>query len=244
MDEKKKKLEKEKIIRYFWQQTENYIKLLQPKFYMPFAGRYVLAGKFSSLNSERSVAELEDAYQYFINSKNIEQQKHKCIILNSKADFNLDDYSISKKYTPIKLSEKEKYILEKLSKQKYDYEFDDEPSTENLISLISKAYERYENRRKEIGFSSETNIIIKISANKILVMSTKGNGYEICDINDLEKFEKFVKISLDLRLLNWLLKGPKYAHWNNAEIGSHLRYERNPEIYERGLYHSLSYFHA
>ena len=53
----------------------------------------------------------------------------------------------------------------------------------------------------------------------------------------------FVRISLDKRLLFRLLKGPRYAHWNNAEIGSHLRFERYPNIYERGLYHILCFFH-
>ncbi len=37
--------------------------------------------------------------------------------------------------------------------------------------------------------------------------------------------------------------GPKFAHWNNAEIGSHLQFEREPNIYERGLCYSLSFFH-
>ena len=40
-----------------------------------------------------------------------------------------------------------------------------------------------------------------------------------------------------------ILSGPKNAHWNNAEIGSHLTFERKPDNYERGLYYCLSYFH-
>ena len=42
--------------------------LLKPKFYLPFAGRYVLAGKKSILNKHRAVGELEEAYEYFVNS--------------------------------------------------------------------------------------------------------------------------------------------------------------------------------
>ena len=75
-------------------------------------------------------------------------------------------------------------------------------------------------------------------------VSANGNGYKIIEKNELNELKKYVKISLDSRLLLRLLKGPKYAHWNNAEIGSHLVYERKPEIYERGLYHSLSFFHS
>jgi UDP-MurNAc hydroxylase len=51
-------------------------------------------------------------------------------------------------------------------------------------------------------------------------------------------------MELDLRLLKWILDGPKFAVWNNAEIGSHIQFSRNPDKYERGLYYSLSYFHC
>ena len=58
------------------------------------------------------------------------------------------------------------------------------------------------------------------------------------------KIKNFVKMELDLRLLKWILDGPKFAVWNNAEIGSHIQFSRNPDKYERGLYYSLSYFHC
>ena len=62
--------------------------------------------------------------------------------------------------------------------------------------------------------------------------------------NELSQFKKYVKILLDNRLLLRILRGPKNAHWNNAEIGSHLTFERNPNYYERGLYYCFSSFHA
>ena len=38
--------------------------------------------------------------------------------------------------------------------------------------------------------------------------------------------------------------GPRYAHWNNAEIGCHIRFNRNPDVYERGIHFCMNYFHA
>ena len=55
--------------------------------------------------------------------------------------------------------------------------------------------------------------------------------------------EKFVLYKVDPRLLKLLLNGPRYAHWNNAEIGSHLNIIRNPNIFERQVYGSMNYFH-
>ena len=55
---------------------------------------------------------------------------------------------------------------------------------------------------------------------------------------------KYVSYKVDYKLLNRILKGPRFAHWNNAEIGSHIEFSRRPEIYERKLYYSMSFFHA
>ena len=113
-----------------------------------------------------------------------------------------------------------------------------------ILALIPSCFERYEKRRIELGFSSEMVIIIEITKEKFLLISANGNGYKIIKKNELNRFTKYVKISLDNRLLMRILSGPKNAHWNNAEIGSHLTFERNPNHYERGLYYCLNYFHA
>jgi len=41
-----------------------------------------------------------------------------------------------------------------------------------------------------------------------------------------------------------LLMGPRYAHWNNAEIGSHLNFYRKPDTFERNVHGSMNYFHC
>ena len=53
----------------------------------------------------------------------------------------------------------------------------------------------------------------------------------------------YTEIETDPRLLVKLLSGPKYAHWNNAEIGSHLTFNvRGPR--DLGLSLVMSYLHA
>ena len=58
------------------------------------------------------------------------------------------------------------------------------------------------------------------------------------------KSKKYVSYETDIRLLKKLLMGPKFAHWNNAEIGSHLKFFRKPDIFERDIYSSMCYFHC
>ena len=51
-------------------------------------------------------------------------------------------------------------------------------------------------------------------------------------------------MEVDFRLLYMLLKGPKYAHWDNADHGSHIKYNKSPNVYEKGIYHLMCYFHS
>jgi len=65
-------------------------------------------------------------------------------------------------------------------------------------------------------------------------ISCKGDGFEIIDQENFND-ERYVTYNVDFKLLYRILRGPRYAHWNNAEIGSHIMFSRRPEVYERGL---------
>ena len=131
-----------------------------------------------------------------------------------------------------------KYIKEiSIAKLAYD---DDQWDDVRLPDLLESAYERFSTKAKEIGFSSKTSIIIQSSAVRYIF----GTDVRPRKISNEEVITApFVRITVDHNLLHRLLMGPRFAHWNNAEIGSHLRYQRNPDTFERGLYHCLCFFH-
>jgi len=79
---------------------------------------------------------------------------------------------------------------------------------------------------------------------KNLIDLTSYPSYKIVSNLNIDTIKRFVKISLDKRLLLRILKGVRFAHCNNTEIGSHLKFQRKPNIFERGLYHSLCFFHS
>ena len=120
---------------------------------------------------------------------------------------------------------------------------DSDVKLEQVLSLLDKAYSRFEQKRKEINFKSLINIYIYLPCDKLCKISCSGEGIEIINVRDFQD-SRYVSYKLDYKLLLRILKGPKYAHWNNAEIGSHILFSRRPEIYERGLYFSMNYFHA
>ena len=110
--------------------------------------------------------------------------------------------------------------------------------------MIPKCFERFERKRKELSFTSTTQIFITLPDNKVLNFSCNGNSPSIIDKENIDRDLPYLSIQTDHRLLYRLLHGPKFGHWNNAEIGSHLRFDRKPNIYERGLFYCLNFFHS
>lgn len=240
-DDERKIAEESKKMQ-FLSQGEKYIKLVSPKFYMPFAGTYTLAGNLAELQNRRGVPELHEAVKYFSNSSLINQEYSKPVLLNTYEYFDLVTLGQSKRYIPIDSMEKEVYIKNVLSKIKFDYDYDDEPIMEELLNLIPAASSRMNAKRKEINFISETSILIKLKEDLYVKLNFDGSEFEL--IKSLSGLESFVEYQLSLKLLNRILKGPRYAHWNNAEIGSHIKFRRVPNVFERGLYHAMNFFHA
>ena len=68
--------------------------------------------------------------------------------------------------------------------------------------------------------------------------------YLLYKLYKIQNNEKYIKYTVDLKLLKKLWLGPKFAHWNNAEIGSHIKFYRNPNIFERNIYENMNYFHG
>ena len=244
LSEAEKIREKERMQQDFLKKAENYVNLFEPNYFMPFAGRYTLAGKLAPLNYYRGVTELDDAFRYFTNSKNIDVEKSKCIILNPGSIFDTETGQPSEPYKKIDKIQKQQYIQNVLAKRKLDYESEQEPEIDEIKSLIGKCYERFERKRKELRFSSETTVLIKLSSEEFLAISCNGNGWKIIKQKNIDDYKNYVKLSLDTRLLKWILSGPRYAHWNVAENGSHITFERTPNVYERGLYYCLAFFYA
>jgi len=69
-------------------------------------------------------------------------------------------------------------------------------------------------------------------------------GLNFVNRKKIPTYEKYVKMSLDKKLLKRLLEGPSKQHWNDAEGGSHIYFERVPEEYERALFYCLYNLHA
>ena len=242
-DDKKEQAIKKQFTKL--ETTKKYIELFQPKFYIPFAGRYTLCGKNTKLNQFRGEPELEDAFEWLISHTS---SKYRGVILNNDCWLDIDIGKTNKNYTIIDKAHKKKYLEEILINKKFPYEQDIMPTASEIFGLIPKAYENFEKIRHKIGWVSDTTIILKtIDANNedlIIAISCNGKGISKIHRNEIKKYESYMMMSLDIRLLKWLLSGPRKAHWSNADLGSHILYDRMGSVYKRGLFYCWNYFYA
>ena len=241
LEENQKKIAAEKKKNFRLSATISYINVFNPKYFMPFAGRYTPCGKNYVLNQYRGEPELEEAFEYLIS--HLDQTKNKGILLNPNTSFDTKSGKSSEIYQKINLRKKEEYVKNVLSTFKYDFEDEQKPSLKEIMDLIPAAYDNFETKRKEIGFESDCTVLLEIPEDKLISVSCTGKGYKVIPKDEIKNISKYSKYSMDMRLLKWVLEGPKKANWDNVEVGSHIMHTRNPEKYERGLHYCLCFFH-
>lgn len=217
----------------FLQQALNFIELVKPKAFAPFAGTYVLGSRYAHMNEYRGVPSLEDATCYLeantpSNSKGLLLNQH------DKYDLTIQQLIKSTKAVPTL-----KQYMNHIIKQPLAYDNDVWDDNE-LEDLMLNSYLRFKSKADEINYSSTTYLVIEsekvcftMSLDKKPTQTFKGSQVP----------QPYVRLTVEHNLLHRLLRGPKYAHWNNAEIGSHIQYERKPNTFERALYHCLCFFH-
>ena len=238
-DSKKEKESEKKRIK-FLDMSKKFIKEINPKFYLPFAGTYYLSGKLSKLQKFKGVPSIEDASQYL--ERNI-AGKSQCLRLSPDSTLSLNNFETSDKYIPINNSEIEEYLKNVLSKRKLSYENEKEDSIENIYDLAKKAHSRFLDKKKQFNLTLDTDVLIKLK-NKFIHLDNSNDQINLKELREIESINKYVIYDLDIRLLKNILSGPRFAHWNNAEIGSHIKFTRKPDIFERKIYDSICFFHA
>jgi len=219
----------------FLKQAVEYINLINPTRFAPFAGTYTLGSRLASLTDYRGVPSVSYATD-FLNKAVMGVSDG--IHLEQFDTYDCQSQELTKNNQKIALSE-EQYI-EEISNKPLDYD-DDSWDDKELVDLIGAAFKRFKLKAEEIKFTSNTKLVVK--SKHIAFQLGTDSQVEIIPV-DSELIEPYVRIDVDHNLLHRLLRGPRYAHWNNAEIGSHLTYLRKPNNFERGFYHCMCFLHA
>ena len=244
--EQKKKISLDLQNKYL-NSSLNYIEKLKPKFYMPFAGTYELGGKLTNLQDLIATPKIDIAHKFFeqylpVNSK---YKNTSLIKINPENTFCLEEKNTLNLYSSINQREYKVYKKNYLEKKKFIYEQNDDESLDSIFDLSKLAFENFLRKKKELNSKIPLDIYIKAKHKYIKIsQDIKKDRIDFIESALINKNNKHIILDLDIRLLKLILKGPKYAHWNNAEIGSHISYFRSPDIHLRNVHQSICYFHC
>lgn len=146
----------------FLTQGENFIRAVRPRYFMPFAGTYTLAGRLAALNAHRGVPEIHEACAFYRRSERIDHERSRCIHLASGGHVDLASGEVTSAEEPLDGAAKASYIADVLAARPLDYERDKMPATDEVRQLVPKAYARMERKRRELGFESTTLALLSL----------------------------------------------------------------------------------
>tara|TARA_B110000027_G_scaffold87076_1_gene92353 strand:+ start:88 stop:1338 length:1251 start_codon:yes stop_codon:yes gene_type:complete len=220
-----KKNESERILERNFKFLCKVIPLLSPKTVLPFAGGYIIGGKNYLKNEYLGTTTWDVCADYL--KKNLTPETN-VICLRENQIFDISNQSCSEKYERIDVSLMKKYI-QTLKNHKYEYEYDEVPNIKKLKKDIELSKEMLLERLKKYNLNIKTSIFIDLNGEKIKIIDGK------------EKDSKMI-CSMDNKLLRRILD--KKAHWNNAEIGTHISFLRTPNKMEPDAHTIMSFFHC
>jgi UDP-MurNAc hydroxylase len=239
-DDIEKKEKAELIKKKCLNRTVSYLKHLTPNFFIPFAGQYVLGGKLSELNNLRAVTETEELPAIFYELLTLHKLTNQIVLLNSGGWFDLSN-GIADAFTPPDPIERQRYIDEVLSIIKFPFgnKFSQHV---NLLDKLAQAQKKMFAKMDTIygGARLSWKLYIDIAEEELYCVPFDGS--EVTKIIPGNEIEPYIKITIDYEMLLMILD--KKFHWNNADIGSHLRYYRKPDYFDSSFTQYLSYLHC
>ena len=219
-----KKIEDQRILKRNFDHLCNIIPILQPKSVLPFAGSYIIGGKNYYKNDYLGTTTWDECAEYL--NKNLKFNS-KVFCLRENQTYDIKNQKQLEKYEKLDVNEMKQYI-QSLKDKKYEYENDQMPDISELKDNINLASTRFKDRVKRFNIELKSNVYLKIYDEDVQIVKGKeGDRHLYCD--------------LDLRLLNRILH--KKAHWNNAEIGTHINFKRIPNKMDPDVHTCMSFFH-
>jgi len=216
--------ENKRILKRNFDHLCEIIPILKPKSVLPFAGSYVIGGKNYYKNAYLGTTTWDECADYLKDNLNYDS---KIVTLRENQIYDIKSQKQLEKYQRINLDEMKEYI-QNLKDKKYDYEKDEPPNKDRLLKDINVAAKKLSENVEKFNIKLQSNVFIEIDNENIPIV--KGLN------KDLKLYCK-----LDLKLLRRILD--RKAHWNNAEVGTHINFKRYPNKMDPDVHTCMSFFH-
>lgn len=223
--------------RYFFNMLGDNIRKFKPKAVMPFAGTMIFAGKGAEFEKLRGCPRFSEAKAHV----NVTFPDVRVVLLNELAEYDLNTGRSSREYDEPSY---ESYLAyaEEIKNVPYDYETKfriDESSRRPILSLVKSCRHLMHQKQVEKDYFPDANIYIDLGQGFSYGFSMKTDGAQIVKKDDYKK--PYLSFTLHYTLFMMILTG--HANWNNAEIGGHITFHRDPDVFDRELRDFLYHFH-
>ena len=206
------------------------VETLAPRMVLPFAGAYILGGHLSRLNDYLGTTTWDVCAQKL---NEIGLSSTEVVRLREHDVLNIESGESSPEYVPLSPEHLKQYI-QQVSGDKYPYESDNTPDSAQIIADLETASDRMRQRMARAGISSDRTVTIDVDGKPIQIHPTFSKETNFTATPRLA-------CTLDPRLLRRILD--RVSHWNNAEIGCHVEFNRVPNEYQPDLHTALQFLH-
>jgi len=226
--------EAERIRRRNLEHFTEVTRIMRPEYVMPFAGSFVLAGKQCTKDRYLGVMSWDTVGKYV--QAQLPRQKVLLLREGMTFDFSRDEI-LGATYQPVDFTGRESYASSLMG---VPYSFDNDCLDESWICTnLPRARQHLWNAQQRFGFVSKWAIHVRVG-DSYFAFSLDDSVSRFVPLSTVPK-APFIRCSMDLRLLQRILR--REAHWNNAEIGCHIDFWREPNEYHPDIHVLLSFFH-
>jgi UDP-MurNAc hydroxylase len=211
---------------------------LKPRYIMPFADQYVVAGSRAHLNKFLPHPPTPGAVYEPMKAKGYDNS---LLLLNSGQSFDFD----KKQKTPNDAyyfhteDDREAYIQENLLDKKYEYESLELDSAVPVERLVQYARERLWSEQEKDGYFPDYRYYLQVTdQNRTFEVDLKQKGIIEID-GKMEKKQPYVKMSCPSNLFVLMLIGQ--ISWNMADAALFIDYERVPNKYDPKVYAFINF---
>ncbi len=208
-------------LEYLTELTE----ILAPEFLMPFAGSFVLAGGQAKKNQCLGTCSWDRAAEYVANKL----PKQKTLVMSEGQVFDFESKSITNgAYVQPDWAGQNEYVEQNLLDIPYPFESDPmSECTTFLRTNLPLARSQLWDIQTKNNWTLDYNIYLSFQQDTYEFSFSKPEGRLVGDSPTYTP--PYLRCEMDPRLLKRILQGD--AHWNNAEIGCHIDFFREPNIY-------------
>lgn len=216
----------EKIVRYLDRLDEN-VRTLCPVRVVPFAGQYRLGGRLRSKNEFLGVPDIQRAVERITASGSLP------ILLNEGDELELRTGRVRRAHLSApRPSEPDFYWYEDAFSFTAAQQVD-------LLPLVKAARSTLRAYQDRFGWEEPHRLQLKVLDGACYVLDFATDEVRV---EDSSPEPPYTSITVGYGLLLALLT--RHAHWNNAAIGGHLSFERQPEAYVPEVFTLLSFLHV